>query len=356
MTENEKKFLSYYKQNGKTATWQDLALQFGLMNARRARTLAGHVDVSTTPVPTAPEGFRIHRGSITTTGAISYGFREEPEPLDYAAIFKGLVKKLPILESNEAPTEKWEVINISDVHVGMSTKGTVYDLEWNLEEYYKRLDRIITDTEESNLILNMLGDYADGERGRTASNTHKLEQNLSDAQIFEHGLRAMIYLLDGLKLKGKGKIELNWLSNSNHPTVVDKNIGLALQIISEHRYKDVSVKIYDEAYNIVKILDQPVILTHGKDRNFMFRGLPRLLPDTSLNRLHTLMDYHGLKEATLLRGDLHQYHHIRYGRISDVMTPSLCPPSGWVSVNFLSHYRGGYVRLDHNLNPRLINL
>jgi len=349
----EKDFLKHFKQHGKTlngqpATWKQLAEYFNIVNERRARTLGERAN----GMPTPPEGFRIVRGSFTSTGGVSYSFKEEPEPVDYESVFKNLVKVIPTITVDQTPKDTTEVINISDVHIGMSTKGGIYDLHWNLKELYARLDTIIAHTSQTNIILNMLGDYADGERNRTASNSHYLQQNLSDAEIFEEGLRAMIYLIDGLVLKSSGTIHVNWLSNSNHPTVVDKNIGTALKLITELRYPSVTVSIYDAAFQIIDILGKPVIFTHGKDRKFMHRGLPRLLPDAHINRLHTLLDYNNIKRAYLLRGDLHQFHHIQYTRITDIMTPSLCPPSGWVSVNFMSHYTGGYVRLDQDLNAR----
>lgn len=369
--------LEYFKNFQKgTRTWQAIGNELGI-SARQARhfydkyrNLQEEIDDYTpdsdnyeeVPIkhkPEIPEGFEVIGATLNGNGTVSYRLKKQTENIfdPYAMVHK-ILHSMTFTWPTVTPHLGTEIINISDVHVGMSTQGTPFDQEWHLTELYKRLKIVIgTTTSNVNLIINVLGDYADGERGKTASNTHKLHQNLTDAEIFEQGVLAMRFLIDNLFSKCKGTIHVNWVSNSNHPTVVDIQIARTLQFIYEN--SPVTINILDNVWNPVMILGIPCLLTHGKDRDFMKFGLPfNLTPDhkAKINRYAQSL---GLESGdyVVLRGDQHQYGDKDYWEFRDIMVPSFAPPSGWAATNFLNPYPGGYVRawvVNGNLRLELV--
>lgn len=368
MNQNRLDLVRYLTENGKNETWQEIGDRFGI-TARQARywwesysatptsedvenglANANDVeDVTHLPPTDVPQGMRCVGMTVNASGSRSYRYKPLDMAFDASVGLEEALRRVKIrpIRKTTIPQPHAIAINIADVHVGMSTDGTLFDQEWCLTELYKRLDIILEHVpNDVDVYLNILGDYADGERGKTASNSHKLQQNMDDQEIFSHGVEALLFLTRNIHKKIKGSLTVNMITNSNHPTVVDYNIARTLQYVWEQQDKEVKIRILDEVYNPIKMEDHYFILTHGKDRKFMKRGLPKFLGNQHILGIERLMDFHNIKRAVMLRGDLHQYVDVEYPKFRDIMTPSLAPPSGWISANFLSNDLGGFTILD----------
>lgn len=362
MKDNEINLKNYLVTYGKgNKTYDKLSLEFGVPS-RRVRTIWNKITLSEEIIndlervddfdsdlvpPTVPKGFEVTRGGITATGAYTYSFIKKEPKIDYEDIFRQL-SSFRLVKQIEPYTKEEKIYHlvISDVHIGMSTKNSLYDKHWNINQLTQRLQTVASSIPPgSKVIIHQLGDYADGERGKTASNTHNLEQNMSDAEIFENGVTGFMYFVDLINTVSE-VTNIYWLSNSNHPTVVDKNIGTALKIIFSQKYPGLEFNILDDSFNIVEINNTKFIITHGKDRQYMKYGLPKMLGNSELYKLKTFSDYYNLNKVVLLRGDLHQYLDVNHGFLRDIMCPSLAPPSGWVATNFLNPFNGGFLILE----------
>lgn len=378
MDSKGRRMIAYIEKHGgrNGLSWKGIAEKFGMKsnNAARRRwqryeksrlrltkqTLDGHGNVRFETYKTVPKETKptLLDGEVEGYTTNPYGgewvryakkkTKVNPEVLQ--ELIDGLdftrVPKLPVRATN---TERHVIIVITDVHIGMSCDGSIYDLHWNLEELYRRLDLVIKNCPEStDVTLCMLGDYTDGMNQQTARGGHKLQQNLNDKEMFKHGVEAMLYLLDGLTAKSKGKITVEWLSNSNHPGVMDYIIGSTLKLCGVRRYSNVEIKVSEEFLTVVtgNALDN-LILTHGYDERFMKRGLPRFLSKDHISRLNNAFNIMQLGgNVTLLRGDQHQFSDIRYDMFRDIMCPAFSNPSGWVTTNFMTNYKGGFLFLE----------
>ena len=265
----------------------------------------------------------------------------------YQEIISSIQYKVPKLNYKPSKATTKHIVVITDVHIGMSTKGSIYDLKWNLKELYKRLDIVIKNTpQDTDIELFVLGDYTDGMNKRTARGGHELQQNLTDKQMFKHGLEVLIYLTDGVLQRSGGKLDLQWITNSNHPGVMDYIIGEAFKKMSELRTKYIKVNLLEDFLNGVKVGKKQFVLTHGYDEKFMKRGMPRFLKDIQQLRLTNAMNNLGFVNPVIIRGDQHQYSDILYDNFRDIMCPALSSPSGWVTTNFMTDYKGGFLIIE----------
>lgn len=234
------------------------------------------------------------------------------------------------------------IFTFTDVHLGMSSEGNLFDLDWCIEKYYKQLDVMISHIPKNkNVIFAMLGDFTDGMKSRTNRGGHLLKQNMSDKEMFKNGIESMIYLLDAAA-KISGNVKMLWIANSNHPGVTDYAIGLAIKNQAADRYENVEVDVLEDSFTHINLFEKDFILTHGYDEEYMKRGLPRFFSHNEINKIRNVRDAWKLEQPIMLRGDLHQNHQIDYFHFTDSMTKAFSPPSGWISTNFFSADPGGF--------------
>lgn len=309
-----------------------------------------------------PSNFEVSSIRVTSTGATSRTYRkkDKDDTLDYLALIDEAIAQAKSYSLRTWKPSKFKGVSlikhqhivIGDVHIGMAIKKSPFNSEWHNKELHRRWTKVIDDTKPcKDLTIYFMGDFADGERGKTASNTHTLQQNLTDDEIFVTGLDSLIFLVENLLLKVEGTLFVQFISNSNHPTVVDLNMIKALQRVLRNEPR-VVINILDDPFNPTRIQNIPAIITHGKDREFMKRGLPyKLSADHYLgmrkvlesNKLTYYHNPHLSKKFIVLRADLHQFKFVATDLAYDILTPAFCPPSGWIANNFLNCDNGGYL-------------
>ena len=293
-----------------------------------------------------PADAKIKGGSRSNIG-INWVKWEAGGKVDYQEIINNLdFSKVPKLKIKKRKVSGVKMYNISDVHIGMSVESDMYELEWNVKELYKRLDVFISKfDEDKKIIINQLGDYTDGVNGFTSRGGHKLKQNMNDAEMFSTGLDAAVYMIDAAAKLGV-PVVVNWLNNSNHPGVADENIGYSIKKIYKERAKNVTINLTNRYLHPVKFQGHDVILTHGYDKEYMKRGLPKVLKPEQENRVNNFIYTEKLKNVVLLRGDQHQFNDAKLEFFRDTMTPSFAPPSGWVQTNFITKNNGGFTVVE----------
>ncbi len=346
MTKELREKIMEYLEPGRNESWQEVAEKFGV-TTRQAK-YAGELlktpssedfeQVTVKHTLTVPEGFRAVPKGFYANGTISYGLEPITEPFQdiLARVCKPIktvhtVKPLRITDN--------QFLVYSDVHIGMSTAGTIFDHTWAYQQVIERIDTMVANlSPKIPTTIVMLGDYIDGEEGFTASRTHKLQQNLTDNEMFKQGVLAARYLIEQVS-KHSGVKSVLWVSNCNHNKSADYKIGITLQ----HIYPDLYIKVLDNFISHVEYEDYTLILTHGKDRLLRTRGLGLPLTDKDLNLIESYIREHHLggKKVFLLRGDLHQPSFRDYATFTDIMCASFAPPSGWIAVNFGAAYKGG---------------
>ena len=84
------------------------------------------------------------------------------------------------------------------------------------------------------------------------------------------------------------------------------------------------------------------ILTHGKDKNQMNRGLPVILNDKAMRLLNDYIDHYEIDSNYIHveKGDLHQIGYQKTKKFDYRNFMSFAPPSSWIQHNFGDSYSG----------------
>lgn len=307
-----------------------------------------------------PDGLLLKsRWQVQTKEGIEWleSYKAGSEYLD-TKVIKSIIDEafaLPVKYISKNATTAWDIqricglkketqiINLTDVHLGMDIGGDLFGLQWNKDEYYKRLNVLIQEINPTaNIVLNQLGDFTDGINGETTRGGHKLPQNMNSKETIQLGVESILYILDQID----NPVTINWLTNSNHPGVVDYAIGYTLKQICLYRYNYVTFNLIEDFFHLSMVNDIPFLLVHGKDDKHMNRGFGRFFSDKEQNLIKNLMLSKGLSYAYILRSDLHMFSDIEYENFRDIMTPSFANPSAWVQFNFGSNNKGGFTTIN----------
>jgi hypothetical protein len=275
----------------------------------------------------------------------------------------------PTIKEN---THLFDRLVFTDVHVGMDVANSgysLYDLKWDKEELFKRLDIMVEHTVEhqksNTLIINDLGDFLDGYNGQTTRGGHKLPQNMSTNDAFDTALHFKIKLVKSLA-PYFDKIKFINICNDNHAGSFGYIVNSAFKIYIEEAINNVEVINQRKFIDYYIIENRCFCLTHGKDDvNMKFGFKPKADPATVnkvlgyLNQIEVLNK--GYFEIEFGKGDSHLA--VLDDSSSDIFNyysyPAFSPSSNWVQLNF-NKGRSGFVHFNYmenrkNINPYFFN-
>ena len=247
-------------------------------------------------------------------------------------------------------------VTISDDHVGLEPNpngNSLFNYEYNgdiyKESYIKVFNSVLKEFSTHGkfeiLLLDNLGDEQDGWNGLTTRGGHQLEQNMSNAEVFETCIDTKVTFIKSLiKNKVAKKIILRKVVNDNHSGDFGHTINIAVKKIINLLYSDDVV----EVETLTKFLEHRIygdhcfILTHGKDAKMMFKGLPLQLNDKTINFVNDYINFYEIKSKYIHveKGDLHQIGFNKCNTFDYRNFMSFAPPSSWVQHNFGDCYSG----------------
>lgn len=268
--------------------------------------------------------------------------------------FEKIIKKLVQAEVYVPPVIKTDYVAdrlvYTDTHTGMETdpKATMYKSPWGKKELLESADALVGRTlaskKSNTLIIDDLGDFADGWDRKTTSKRHELPQNMTNEEIFDAGLAFKLKMLQGL-IKEYSEIRIHNVCNSNHGGGgFDYVINSAFKKIAEVMYSNVQVENFQQFIQHYTIGDRCNMLCHGKDEQHMKFGLKPVLDNKAKDMILGYVAYNNLEKYKLefSKGDSHQF--IFDSSTSDVFKyfsyPALSPSSDWVKTNFKLGKRG----------------
>lgn len=257
--------------------------------------------------------------------------------------------------SQKQKDSKTQIINISDIHVGMSCDDNMFGEVWNIEELHKRLSITIDhiDIESNKIIINVLGDTTDGYNNQTTRQHHNLPQNLDNKGQLKETIKFFFMLFDRITQIAACPIEVNFLTNENHGGFISYAAANVLNESCNYRYRgQINFNLVETFYTKIKVENIDMVLTHGYDDTHMNKGLPKFLNAQQQTFVERILEHEKClsKNTLLIRGDQHTFHDIGYQRFRDIMVPTFANPSSWVSMNFGSDYKGGFVIMEINNN------
>lgn len=288
----------------------------------------------------------VKRASLSTKGKWSVSVQPSKQ-IDLSNIKINTVASnwKPDLNLNNTQTL---VVNMTDQHIGMTIEKGVFDIEWNIDIYEERL-KVVLDyiSKESfdKIVINMLGDYIDGQDRTTARRSHLLSQDMNNEEMLKSGVNSFLQFISNLEYFNV-PIEVNAITSSNHGGYMEYSIWYTIQKYCKVRYSHfVKINICNQFLQHTTIGKYNVILTHGYDdaevssRNKM----PKDIKPVWENKIGRYIKHYNLKNVILLRGDLHQYKDTKFSEFRDFLIPSFCNSSGHIQHNYLSDSQGGFV-------------
>lgn len=285
--------------------------------------------------------------------------------------FEGLIKKhqgeTRKIQTKEVAVPKALKVTISDDHLGLEPNPKdegLFQYEYNGDIYLQSLDKVFvsimkeykTHGKFEVLLLDNLGDAEDGFNGYTTRGGHELDQNMTNAEVFECAVDGKVNLIRNIAESGIAeKIIIRKVVNDNHSGDFGHTINIAV--------KKIINLIYDEDFVEVDTLTRFMehrfwgnhcfILTHGKDKKRMFKGLPLNLDDKTIKFVNDYIAHYEIKSQFihLEKGDLHQIGYQKTRSFDYRNFMSFAPPSAWVQHNFGDSYSGYSIQVI----PKFIN-
>jgi len=259
---------------------------------------------------------------------------------------------------------------MSDSHVGMAIDGDdkLFSYEYDADKFCDSVDKFyesltreyLIHGKAEKLVIQDLGDRADGWAGKTTRGGHDLPQNMDEVDVFDVCVDAMVELvIKCVEANIAHKVEFVSVGNDNHAGNFGMIINKAVKKIVNRIYDESIVECinYSRFLDHYEYGDHTFILTHGKDKKHMKFGLPLVLNDKTVNFINSYINHYKIdsKYIHVEKGDLHQLGYQRSKRFDYRNHASFAPPSGWVQHNFGDTYSGFSVQVVPKHSQQIIH-
>jgi hypothetical protein len=305
--------------------------------------------------------------SHTGTPYYNVAFKQEElfTEVDFDLIIEEAVKRnvkpLPICNTPSGESKVFNKVVISDIHIGMNpnpSDSSLYGGKWDRDELMSRADDLVLKTINNQtsdiLIIEDLGDLADGWDGLTTRGGHKLPQNMTNKEVFDVGVDFKMRILNGL-VKNFASITCHNITCDNHSGDFGYIINSGFKNIAEARFPNVEVNNHEKFLSHYFMGNHCFVITHGKDDKHMKFGFKIHLDAKQIEKIENYIRHHNIynqcKYVHVCKGDSHQalfdmcssdsWNYFNY--------PSFAPSSGWIQGNF-SKGRSGFTWEEYSIN------
>lgn len=209
------------------------------------------------------------------------------------------------------------ILHLSDIHMGASvTSGSLYQENYNygFQEAKRRLEEVLKRVNElgkfDNIIINLLGDNIDccGFTGKTARLDHVMPNNMDAREQANAFIELMIWFIDSLIVnKCCNNISVFSVPCGNHGGTYEYMVNKALLALINVKYPQIQTELFEEFFGIYEHKDNLFVICHGKDEQYMKRGLPLNIDEKSKVMLYEWLDSTGITGDAIhfIKGDLH---------------------------------------------------
>lgn len=268
------------------------------------------------------------------------------------------IKELP--HSNQSIN-----LYISDLHIGATvTSGTMYEENKNygFEEAKRRLLEVLIRLKRFNsfdtINVVLMGDNIDcsGFFGKTARLDHNIPENMDAREQANKFIELMMLFIETL-INNENKFcsKLNVLSVpcGNHGGNFEYMCNKALLALINTKFPNVTTTLWEEFFGIFEQDGETFICCHGKDDQYMKKGLPLNLDDKSKVMLYEWLHSQGIHsdKVHFIKGDLHSNSLNSCKRLDYRNVLSLFGASDYTNYNFSRNSYGvSYdIIIDKNL-------
>lgn len=268
----------------------------------------------------------------------------------------------PIKFKKHKTTKNHLKIVVSDRHIGASVSlNSIYKNDYNKDVYTKRMMRVLEEVNNLQKVYGSfddityldLGDVLDGFDAMTTRKGHTLPQNMNNREQFDTFVEVEKMFFDSLIDTVKfNNISYNAISNDNHSGDAGYAAFRAFELYANAKYPQMKTNITTKFLNHIKIEDETIVFTHGKDKKDRKFGLPLHLDLKTESYIRQYIDHYSLTgKITFIKGDLHQYSHNEGKKFSYVNVPSLFGSSEWIHNNFGNTKAGFYLEINELQKP-----
>ena len=209
-------------------------------------------------------------------------------------------------------SDKSMIVYLSDMHIGAKCNSdTLYPNPYDKKEISRRLTELASNIASfghlNELVICLMGDSLDGMDQQTARRDHIMPQCMDNNEQ----LTAFIDLTFNFITTCRSlcnKITIYSVKCGNHGGTWEYTANLALKNLVERVYPEIQFTLFTEFIGSFSFKNHLMLITHGKDEQFMKRPLPLYLDDTTKVRIHEWLLSRNLSSEEnihVVKGDLH---------------------------------------------------
>ena len=208
---------------------------------------------------------------------------------------------------------------LADVHLGAAMEtGSLYkeNTNYGFEEAKRRLSVIIDKLVEMQTcydVVNvcLLGDNIDccGKKNYTASLTHEIPENMDAREQFNKFIELYDWFIRSLIENNIAEYKINVFSvpTGNHGGSLEFALNKTLKYYTETRFPNIKFTLFDQFFGVFKQNGVQFCITHGKNDQFMKKGMPLNLDDKNKVKIYEWLDDNKIygDNIHIIKGDLH---------------------------------------------------
>lgn len=297
-----------------------------------------------------PENLNLRSMWQSPDGKWLYSYRNEGESLDEDKVKKIIQEGLSdtgsfSIPKGESSSNKGLFVWTSDKHVGSSVDSSIYENEYDREEFERRMEKVFkhclflrkTHGKFETLFLADLGDPLDGMDNQTVRGGHHLPQNMSNEEQAKVYIEVHKRLIDSFIENDLADNYVIWnVCNDNHSGSFGFVANLALKEYVNTKYPEITFHNQERFIEHFRYGIHDIMLSHGKDKEDRKGGLPLNLDDKTEKYISEYIDYHKLTggKKHFIKGDLHRSSENLTNKFRYKNVPSVFGASKWIHHNF----------------------
>ena len=254
----------------------------------------------------------------------------------------------PVILPQYEPVGRSINLYLSDIHLGAAvTSGSMYQENngYGFEEAQRRLtvmlDRLVQFGGFDTINVVLMGDNVDcsGVYGKTARLDHSMPENMDAREQANKFIELMMWFIDALACKDNGfcsNINVYSVPCGNHGGNFEYMCNKALLALINAKYPGIQTTMWEEFFGVFQHGNDTFICCHGKDDQYMKKGLPLNLDDKSKIMLYEWLHENGIHSDNVhfVKGDLHSNSLNSCKRLDYRNVLSLFGASDYSNYNF----------------------
>lgn len=237
---------------------------------------------------------------------------------------------------------------LSDLHLGAAvTTGTLYqeNVEYGFDEAKRRLTKVLEALNDfdcfDNFNLVLLGDNVDcaGFTGKTARLDHIMPENMDAREQGNKFIELMMWFIDTIASADReliSKLRVFSVPCGNHGGTFEYMCNKALMAYINAKYPNVETTLWEEFFGVFQQGEHTFVCCHGKDDQYMKKGLPLNLDEKSKVMLYEWLNEQKIygDNIHIVKGDLHSNSLNSCKRLDYRNVLSLFGASDYSNYNF----------------------